>query len=406
MSLNRKGTWLATFILGLLTGGPALAQGLRDAQIFAPAEPASYGGGVRPNQGFFFVYDELYWNVSAPQKATFGIDTNTQAPRNVQLGGLDDFASITQGTTFDTSNFQGIWVPGQRYELGQIYEHTGWLFSYFHLHEASQAAAANGVEAFFFDEKTGTANEERLNGFAGPPTLTTPPSTTPLNVYFDSVVLANQTRISGPEFNFLYRMHPGESGGIFEWYLGVRYLQFNEDFQVSAFGTSPSGSGVNSVLSNTEIDTFAQNNLIGPQIGLRYFINNDRWQFSTETKFMPAWNNQTVREEGFVASNLGANSFPRGINNSLNLLETNASYRESKSEFSPLVESRIEGKYQLTRAIAFKAGWTGMYIGHLARPSRMIDYSLHTTNVLGINMHENKNNAFVNGLTIGVEINR
>jgi hypothetical protein len=76
------------------------------------------------------------------------------------------------------------------------------------------------------------------------------------------------------------------------------------------------------------------------------------------------------------------------------------------SVFSPVVELRIEGKYMLTNRVSFKAGWNGMYIGQLARPSRMVDYTLHQTRVLGILTDKNRDLAFFQGLGIGIEINR
>jgi hypothetical protein len=76
------------------------------------------------------------------------------------------------------------------------------------------------------------------------------------------------------------------------------------------------------------------------------------------------------------------------------------------SIFSPVVELRIEGKYQLTRNVAFRAGWNGMYIGEIARPSRMVDYELKQTSVLGILRYMNRDLAFMQGLGIGIEINR
>jgi hypothetical protein len=47
-----------------------------------------------------------------------------------------------------------------------------------------------------------------------------------------------------------------------------------------------------------------------------------------------------------------------------------------------------------------------MYIGNLARPSGMVNYTLGQTHVLGILRNRNNDQSFLNGFAIGIEINR
>jgi len=49
------------------------------------------------------------------------------------------------------------------------------------------------------------------------------------------------------------------------------------------------------------------------------------------------------------------------------------------------------------------AGWTGMWMDGLARSPYMIDYTLPN---MGIDMSNNQEDAFVHGLTFGIDINR
>ena len=107
---------MATWGLGLLTGLPALAQGLRDAQIFDTRGTRHYGGGVRPNQGFFFVYDGLYWTSLAPQKATFGVDTNSWRCQRERVGGRrqSDRHGRPKEARWTPVAYQSIWMMGQR----------------------------------------------------------------------------------------------------------------------------------------------------------------------------------------------------------------------------------------------------------------------------------------------------
>ncbi len=401
MSLNPKGTWLAALLVGWLAGVPASAQGLRDADLFAPAEPSHYGGGVRANQGFFLTYDALYWTISPPQRATFGIDTNTLTDvRNVWWAN-DPNQTFTQGSTMDTSALQADFTPGQRIEVGHIHEHAGWLFSYFRLHELSQGQTIPGVQAFFNDEEWGVNNLPHLTHDVGGGNIVAAP------VFFDFVIMNVATKIWGTEFNLLLRTHPRQRGGMWEWFFGARYLDFDEQFDINANGTPPV-----SELADTVFTSYAHNNIFGPQLGLRWFTTNDRWQLSAEGKFLAGWNSQNVRLHGVVGSDLTPTSFPRGPAAAggpgllLAMPPTNADYVEHMSVFSPVVELRIEGKYQLTRSVAFRAGWNGMYIGEIARPSRMINYELGQTSVLGILRNMNRDLAFLQGVGIGITINR
>jgi hypothetical protein len=403
MWFNRKGTWVAALGLVLLAGVPAPGQGLRDAQLFEPAEPSHYGGGVRANQGFFFVYDGLYWAMSPATRSTFGVDTShftSDQQRQVFWGGIDPNSTSTQGTTLDTSYQQTGFMMGQRIEVGQINEHIGWLFSYFEIHWLSQVHGSQGVQAYFNQEATGINNNGTLDGPPG--TAATPHH---LGVWFANVNQISAYRPWGLEFNLLLRTHPREHGGMWEWFFGPRFLQFNEQFDILASGPGPSTGGVNTLLNKTTINTFATNNIVGPQIGLRWFITNDRWQFSATSKFLAGYNAQRVTEDGIVASDL-IDSFPRGVNFPFSLQESNLSYRLNLSEFSPVVELRVEGRFQLTKNIYFHGGWNGMYIGNIARPAAMIDYTIHSNRALGLLSDKNRDYLFMNGLSMGVEINR
>lgn len=395
MSLNRKGTWLAAWVLvGLLGGASAWAQGLRDADPFAPAEPAHYGGGVRPNEGFFFTYDELLWWLNPPRRGTFGIDNTLVSTRNVFWGPLDT-QSFTQGSTMDTSFLKSDLKQGQRYEVGYIQDHVGWLFSYMRLHEFDQDQTLPGVQAFFLDQNWGAAGQPHLTTDFGAGTLRALP------VVFDFATLSLTSKVWGTEFDFLLRHHPGEHGGIFEWMFGIRYLQFTEQFDVNASGTPPANS-----LADTTFTTFGDNEILGPQIGLRWFTTNDRWQLSAEGKFLAGWNSQNVRQNGVVGSDLTTTNFPRPTGFPLAMTATSVDYVTHTSVFSPVAEVRVEGKYMVTKNVAFRAGWNGMAIWELARPSHMVNYELATTHVLGILPHQNHDRAFLQGIELGVEFNR
>ena len=71
--------------------------------------------------------------------------------------------------------------------------------------------------------------------------------------------------------------------------------------------------------------------------------------------------------------------------------------------FSPQVELRLEGRYEITRAISFHAGWTGFWMDNIARANAVVNY---TVPAMGIDLSDNKQNLLINGLTIGFDVNR
>ena len=76
---------------------------------------------------------------------------------------------------------------------------------------------------------------------------------------------------------------------------------------------------------------------------------------------------------------------------------------DHQTEFTPLVEFRVEGHVQLTRLISFKVGWTGIFMDSIARAADMVNYTVPT---MGINTDSNQQTVFMQGVNVGVELNR
>jgi hypothetical protein len=73
------------------------------------------------------------------------------------------------------------------------------------------------------------------------------------------------------------------------------------------------------------------------------------------------------------------------------------------NEFTPLVELRVEARYLITRTISFRAGWTGVWLGGIARPQGMVKYEVPN---MGIDPSNNRQDVLLNGLNLGIDINR
>ena len=236
MSQNRTKTLLAAWILAFLAAAPAFGQGLQDMQMFAPADLSTYGGGPRPNEGFFFGFDGLIWSRGAPKTTTIGFEGAT---RSVIMWEQDppapnplDRERVVQANTQNTGVLKSEPEGGQRYELGYVNGHHGWMTSILKLSDHSQEFMASDVGVVFSDPPFGSQPLHSLQGFIDTG-LTTVDD---LAVIFDQVTARNVIETWGVELNYIYRMHPCARGGILEILLGARYLEFDEAFNVEALG--------------------------------------------------------------------------------------------------------------------------------------------------------------------------
>jgi hypothetical protein len=401
MSLQRNRSWLLAGVLVLLAGGAVFGQGLRDAQPFAPADEDQFGGGPRAKQGFFIVYDGLFWTISAPREATFGVPSAEQTARPVFWGPGAE-ASTTQQSTLTSGFLKTDWTGGQRVEFGNIHEHEGWKISYLDLARSTQVVTQDAVQVFFEDRPWGAPpNHLHLEGFTANDALGNPDpaSIRELGVEYTAVTLRNRIKTWGLEASYLLRTHPMPGGGFFEWSLGARYIELREDFSAEAFG---------GILADTLLWSEADNRMVGPQIGLRWFRSNDRWTLSVQGDFTAAVNMQSMRMQGIVGSLLSTDTIPRPVTSPplpLAMQPSDFSHMAHMQEFSPIVEVRVAAEYQITSAVSIHGGWSALWIDHVARPSGMIDYTLGETTTLGILTNKNRQNIFMNGLELGVAVN-
>ena len=177
---------------------------------------------------------------------------------------------------------------------------------------------------------------------------------------------------------------------------GIRLFKFTEAFEMSGQG---------GIFTQTDILTLARNNVLGPQWGFRYFRQLDRMILSTDWRFMPGINMQTVNQVGIIGSNMAA--LPTdlvGSSPNTPILRTPMRFNNifHRTEFSPLIEGRFNFNYQVTKSFYVTVGWTGTYVSYLARPSGMVNYTVPT---LGVR-HNNTQDIFAQGVNLGFTYNR
>ncbi len=396
MSRDRIKSGSVVFLLIILLGLPALAQDMEDLQLFDNPDLSTYGGGRGPQEGFFFTYDGLYWSISAPRTEPIGDPGLT---RNVyyNITGTPQPADkmAVQSNSYSTGPLRSRFTTGQRIQFGRVEGHQGWIVGGYWLNKQKQVLNAQDVNVVFQDD-TFAAGKSWLQGYVWNDGSGALDDRQNLPITFDTMRIRNQVDNWSIEWMYIYRLHPRRKGGVFELFGGVRYLEFNERFEVDAIG---------GVLADSYWSTKADNHLIGPQLGARWSNQRGRWSLLGEGRFFAAFNNQNIHQKGLMGSELDPATTAQGA--PLELGPTGFSYWMHQTEWAPSVEVRLEARWQWTRLVSFKAGWTGLYMDGIARPSKMVNYEFDASGaVMGITNDNNRRGVLINGLTLGVELNR
>jgi hypothetical protein len=445
MSFYRTSSFVAIGLLLCLLAAPSLGQGPLGFQIFAPADVSTYGGLPQPNEGYFFQFDALWWSIAAPRVRTIGFP----GTRLVNYGRDDSRDVRVERNTIDTSPFYDEFSVGNRIEFGRIEDRNGWFVSIYQQRDQTQSFLVPEADIIFNDPAFGPHGERLLQGNVNTDATTAPPYSPPvfrdLPTYFNNVLVEDKLDTWGVEANYLHRFMTRHNGGTFELFLGARYLEFNDNFNVhtsvspnaltqpafignTAIGNATTiNANVPSFLGGSYWDTTAENHVVGPQIGMRWFKKQGRWTISTEGRFMAGLNCQNLSQTVDMGPSL--NPGPKTVVNVVNpvppvqtvysyiyqpfqpvtMSHATATYVDYERVWSPAFELRVEAKYQITRSIEFKAGWTGFWIDGIARANAIIDYKVGTPageQPLGIDSSGNQQGLFVNGLTMGFSVNR
>ena len=421
-------------LVGLLILGaalPALADDFRDLQLWAPAEVSPYGRGPQPGEGFFFVFDQLYWRIQRPSTQPIGQPGES---REVWFGpDIDPGNAFTLTNTHDTSLLRSTPLSGsQRFDVGRVIGRWGWFLSTYNLRPQHQELFMSDVHVVFEDPEYGPIGRRFLQGRfliegdpdADPPIPDMETALLDLPVIFDEMRVVNRVEHWSVELNMLHRTRQLHHGGFLEFFGGARYLEFNDRFTATTFpppdvpvpdpdpdndndnGNGNGNGNPTGVLDHSFWDTRAENNVIGPQIGMRWFRQHGRLRVSAEGRFLAGLNHQNVTQSGILGSELNPTTVTFGQPFAVD--SQGFRHREHSVIFSPAVEVRANAHFQFTRAVSFKAGWTGFWVDSIARGSAVTRYRVNDLEgaAMGIDMGRNRQHAFAHGLNIGVEVNR
>jgi hypothetical protein len=378
----------------------------------------------------------------------------------------------TQTNSIDTGFIGTRLHNGARYEVGMLVDDLGWLVSGFITQSNTQEHVGTNVGMSFFSPLTNGVGalesfvdatgplgvpdgiDDDLNGNnifgrfgedIGTPNANPPPAFIPpldgipdipapvdfgdlafLPVYFDHVRVKSSTRAWGIEISGLRRVYQFARAGNWEFIGGVRYLRFRDEFFVDARGKildpGTAQERILGVLADSRWDTDADNNLVGPQIGIRFSNSRGRFTLTAEARFMAAGNFQSVRMRGYIAnppidengSSPPANASPVPIQPTptsptligrpINLFPEAFNYTMHATEFSPAAEMRVEAGYRIFESVTLEAGFTYFFADNIARSANMIDYTLPAMGILTGNNRDNDLGLF--GYNLGISLSR
>jgi hypothetical protein len=420
LSPNRTLAWLVAAALALTAtrvgaqsypneGQSFPPQDLQDMQPFAPVDVNSYDAAVEPHQGFFFTYDGLVWAIKSPPTASIGL-----APPNNRLVFYGtDAAYDYQYSEGDTSPLSTQYRYGNRFEYGYMGRDHGIYGCYFGLAQLNQEYGLSDVDMVIKDPVYGAYGESRLQGLvthnANMPTNLFPDQPNPAYLTNTTYVLRNlpltftwmdvQNKVEtwGTELMYVRRFRQCSRWfgcGRFEMMLGARYLDFEDTFTVKGYG---------GILDSSYWNTEAFNRIIGPEIGGRMWWTRGRWTLETDARFTAGFNHQNFRTQGRLGENLRPTGTLAVTGLPYSLGPTGFTDSETANEFAPIIEGRLNLKYQLTRNVSLKVGGTMIWIDGVARACNSLYYTMPAFEIDTIN---NQESVWMAGVNVGIEVNR
>lgn len=211
------------------------------------------------------------------------------------------------------------------------------------------------------------------------------------NIFFDNVTVHNATETNGVELMWSHRLtnrhwQAKHQNNYLQMYYGVRYLELYDQFDVTANG---------SILGRSTWNTSFTNQIVGPQVAMKWVNQRQRWRLQADARFMFGYNTADWDQTGLMGENL----IPGAVNRLLYARPTAFSHGLQEQEFAPVGELRFQASYQVTKSFAIKAGYTGMYMGGIKRAATSVRYRLPDMGYANSGTQD----FLSNGLDLGIE---
>ena len=266
---------------------------------------------------------------------------------------------------------------GHRYEVGYMTpKKQGWTFTwtnstvhhgFYVRHEAANRFNDGQADAV---GTGGTANTDPFFGFTTPPGAAN-------NLgsdyrFFDVGNTENHFDFNSYELNKTWRMQPYHYGGILEPLIGIRWMRLNDTNRVTTLRTDGDLTGLAGVIPGSfaggdqllTSQSLTDNEMLGGQIGFRYFKYRDRFTFSSDFRVFSGANwqcSKTNQEELLIL--YGTTTVSEG--DAVTDIQRDATrplYERNEDVFVGF-DLRGEIGYQLTKMISLRTGFQVIDIG-------------------------------------------
>jgi len=195
------------------------------------------------------------------------------------------------------------------------------------------------------------------------------------------------TRFDNFELNRVFRQHLSH-GGFFEPYVGLRYIALSdntiEDTNLTIAGT---GTG-------HRFTQKATNSAIGGHVGGRYNTNRGRYRYSFDGSLATMYNRQRYNTTDLLLSGT--------------TITSNDSY-DSDTSFIPVLDTRFELAYAITRDLGLRGGFQLNYLWDGTARSDNRTSSINPNSALGIGGGQSgvfDESTLVAGFSFGMEWRR
>ncbi len=338
-----------------------------DYQMFSPLQTEDFIDGFKANTGWFFTYDRTYFRTTRP----------------------DAEASFMQSDR--------TW--GNRFDFGYMTSQGhGWYFSVMDLSGPNVSDRIRQERNNRFVE--GSPQEEPID----PPQDNNNRETGARDYFLhDSLNVAELTNF---EINKTFRREPRSNGSIVEPFIGFRMGRFTDFYLNDEYNryddegnpvppipdpNDPDSPQPDDAAIEEYISSRANlaNNMVGGQIGTRWYNKKGRWLISGELKAFAMANLQNLEDRTFTTVTLVDVGTDNDVDTETQQFIT--SYA-SATEFVVGGEIRAEAAYEVTRDFSLRFGFELLEFGKgLGR---------------GNDITQNTESATIYGITFGCTLNR
>ncbi len=318
----------------------------------------------------------LHWNIKDPgsqllgaQMATFNARDQFQAfdPNNVPRLGVNAFVP-------DTGSFQLNDLPGMRLTVGAPTQWGTFEADIWAIMNASTSQNINPAIDFTQGVTVIPAVTLNVNGA---------PSDSQMILFDNGYRSSISSGMWGAQGNWVGNPVTPQNTLCLSPVVGIRYVKFDEELRIS-------GSDL-ATATNPRITSKSNNNLVGPQVGVRASIDSKWLSLGLEPKVMLGINRH---QDSVRASQI----FDAGNPNSIS--------QNEDTDFAPAFNLPAYAKLHLSESFSLFAGYELLWLSNVSRPSEHIVYnsSAIPTDAPQIGLKKHREQIYAHGFMVGGEL--